>query len=124
MTRVILIGLAMLLAGCVPPERYFWGGYEDTLYRSYREPAAQATYTESLAKATVRGAETGKIAPGLYAEYGYMLMQAGRGTEAVAAFQAEKRRWPESTVLMDRMIGLTNGKSIGSVPIAAPKVGS
>jgi hypothetical protein len=44
------------------------------------------------------------VAPGLRAEYGYLLLQQGKAPEAVSAFRAEEKQWPESKVFMDHMI--------------------
>jgi hypothetical protein len=99
-----------LLAACVPPPHYQWGGYEQSLYGYYKDPAKADEYTLKLAEAVKRGEEEGHIAPGLHAEYGYMLMNSGKNTEAIAEFESEKKRWPDSTLLMDRMIRLANGQ--------------
>jgi hypothetical protein len=48
-------------------------------------------------------AEGGKMPPGVYAEYGYALVEDGRFGESVTYFQKEKETWPESAVIMDKM---------------------
>jgi len=111
MIRFSLIGAILLFASCAKPSHYEWGGYEESLYKYYKDPGAADAYTEQLAQAARQGDATGRTAPGIHAEYGYMLMTAGRRADALAEFEAEKRLWPESTVLMDRMIGLANRKS-------------
>ena len=50
------------------------------------------------------GATHAPVAPGIYAEFGYLLLQQGKASEATQAFQQEKQHWPESAVFMDRMI--------------------
>lgn len=109
MKRVVPLLALLALAGCVSPERYDWGSYEEQLYAYYKDPQKAAAYTEELAKLVAQGDADGKIAPGLHAEYGYMLATTGRPAEAVAQFEAEKRRWPESAHLMDAMIASTTG---------------
>jgi hypothetical protein len=44
------------------------------------------------------------MAPGLYAEYGFLLMRRGENTRAIKYYTKEKALWPESTVFMDSMI--------------------
>ena len=122
MIRILALAMLIPIAACVPPERYTWGGYEDALYISYRDVSKQEAYVEVLAKTVARGEADGKVAPGIHAEYGYMLLTLGRKPEAIAEFDAEKRRWPESRVLMDRMIGLANGR--GNVAPAVGKTGA
>ena len=51
--------------------------------------------------------------PGIYAEYGYLLLQQGKSNEAIDLFKREETHWPESKIFMDRMIKVT------SVPAAA-----
>ncbi len=100
----------VLLASCGQPPRYEWDRYEDSLYRYYKDPASAGEYLEVLAKATRVGDASGRTAPGVHAEYGYMLLTVGRQTEATAEFESEKRFWPESAVFMDRMIASASGR--------------
>lgn len=110
-TRHLLPLFALgVLAACAQPPHYQWGGYEPALYAYYRDPSKADAYALRLREAVKRGEEQGHVAPGLHAEYGYMLMTSGRKAEAIAQFEAEKRRWPDSTVLMDRMIRLASDK--------------
>jgi hypothetical protein len=85
---------------------YAWGSYEETLYAHYRNPQDQEKHLERL-KQIVDEAEAtggGKVPPGLYADYGMALYEAGNTKEALAYFGKEKEKWPESTVIMDKMI--------------------
>ena len=110
MMRPTAIGALLLLAGCVPQSHYVWDKYDTSLYNFYEDLATASAYTEQLALVVHDGDAAGRTAPGVHAEYGYMLLTAGNGGGAIVQFEAEKRLWPESTVLMDRMIGLANGK--------------
>ncbi|NNJ70828.1 MAG: DUF4810 domain-containing protein, partial [Kiritimatiellales bacterium] len=47
---------------------------------------------------------TKPMAPGLYAEYGFLLMRQGENGRAISYFNKEKALWPESAVFMDSMI--------------------
>jgi hypothetical protein len=98
------------MAACVQPDHYRWEAYEPGLYAYYKDPSSVDRFMEQLAEAVRRGETEGRVAPGLHAEYGYMLLAAGRTTEAVGQFELEKKRWPEATVLMDRMIGVVRNK--------------
>ncbi len=107
-SAVIAIAAA-LLVGCAHPAHYEWGGYEDSLYHYYKDPTKAADHLEVLAVAARTGDASGKTAPGVHAEYGYMLLTAGRNAEAVQEFEIGRRIWPESAVFMNRMIGLASG---------------
>lgn len=110
----------MFLAGCVTkhPDHYTWGNYDGSLYAYYKNPENSAAYMASLSK-IVAEAETSKktLAPGLYAEYGYMLLQQKKTDEAIIYFKKEKQTWPESGYFMDGMI--KNAQVAGSQKDAA-----
>lgn len=93
-----------LATGCAS-SMYGWGGYETSLYKHYKDPADQEQFARTLEKIIERGEQKGRVPPGIYAEYGYLLMVQGRAGEAVMFFEREKALWPESTHLMDVMIG-------------------
>lgn len=104
-----LIGIAaslLLLCGCATThQRYDWGNYESSLYVYYKDPASAARLVQSLQDLIATANQTGRpVAPGLYAEYGYLLMQEGKSQNAIAAFKQEEDHWPESRVFMDQMI--------------------
>src|SRR5208283_2675503 len=109
-TLVIPMAAVMFCAGfsvgCKKPDLYVWGNYEPSLYSLAKNPAAMEKYGESLRILIVKGEAKQKVPPGIYAEYGYYLIQVKKQDEALKYFQKEKERWPESTVLMDRMIKL------------------
>ncbi|RWA55067.1 hypothetical protein AU476_08245 [Cupriavidus sp. UYMSc13B] len=80
------------------------------LYTYYKTPAASEAFAEQLNK-TISTAESSgtKVAPGLYAEYGNVLLEQGKGKEAAVWFEKEKAAWPESAVLMTRMVQIASG---------------
>ena len=85
---------------------YSWGNYDDCLYTHYKNPQDHEKHLEKL-KAMVVNAESkggGRVPPGLYAEYGYALYEAGQMDEALMYFGKEKEKWPESAVVMDKMV--------------------
>ncbi|MCK5193486.1 MAG: DUF4810 domain-containing protein [Desulfobulbaceae bacterium] len=109
--RAKVITLIMFMAfgalGCVPSTKYHWGNYENSLYRYYKNPAEVEEMAEALAKIIEKGERDGKVPPGLCAEYGYLLFTTGNTGEAIAYFEKEKNIWPESSMLMDKMIATT-----------------
>jgi hypothetical protein len=110
----------IFLTACVTqhPSRYAWGDYDGSLYTYYKNPAKSTAYMEALSKVvTEAGASKKTIAPGLYAEYGYMLLQQKKTDEAIVYFNKEKQTWPESGYFMDGMI--KNARIVGSQKEAA-----
>ena len=101
----LLIGVAVLFTGCAAHTKYNWGGYDDSLYSYYKSPENEAQLEAKL-KAVIESTDSkrGAVPPGIYAEYGYLLLQKGNSDEAMRNFNLEKAHWPESSVFMDTMI--------------------
>ena len=59
---------------------------------------------EVLAEVIEEGEAKGSVPPGIYAEYGHVLLDIGKAREAIIYFEKEKNVWPESSMLMDKMI--------------------
>jgi hypothetical protein len=106
MNRPIILALGALLAlvGCKPPQTYEWGNYEGSLYGLMKDPSGLENYGHSLQKQIQDGEGTGKVPPGIYAEYGYFLTATNQSGDAIKYYEKEKQRWPESAHLMDKMI--------------------
>lgn len=103
---LLLTAVLLTVSGCAGNRMYAWGNYDETLYAHYKNPQDHEKHLEKL-KALVTEAETtggGKVPPGLYAEYGMALYEAGQTDEAVKYFGKEKEKWPESAVIMDKMV--------------------
>ena len=102
----LLISALALAAttACAPPTRYHWGNYESSLYRLMKDPTNLNKYGVALNEQITKAETLGKVPPGIYAEYGYFLVTTQKHNEAVIWFQKEKTQWPESALLMDKMI--------------------
>jgi hypothetical protein len=120
----MILGVAFGLAGCQPPQKYYWGNYSASLYAFYGDAKAEANYQKALAEITAADAKGKKIPPGLYAEYGYEELAHGNVDHAIELFEREKETWPEAGAFMDKAIATArsgkqpNGASPG--PQAAP----
>ena len=110
----------LCLASCAPPTQYKWGDYSQSMYDYSRDENQAEQYVAALKAVIKSNEEAGKrVPPGIYAEYGYMLMSVGETTEAVGFFEKEKQLWPESGKFMDTMIKYgTNGGRPGNVLLA------
>ncbi len=98
-----VLGL-VFLAGCGPQTRYTWCNYNSALYDHYKNPAQYEEFVEALKEAVMKAESAGKVPPGLYAEYGYVLYEHGNNQQAVQYFQKEADKWPESRAFMAKMI--------------------
>ena len=100
-----LIVAASCAAGCAPRTAYLWGNYDSVLYSHYANPQDTERYVERLGQIVQKAeVEKDKVPPGLYAEYGYALFEAGRLDEAITYYRKEREQWEESRVFMDKMI--------------------
>lgn len=103
-TRGAALALLVLsTAACAPKPLYYWGTYEDSLQASYvthDRAQALAALESTLAAAQQAG---GRVPPGLYAEYGFLLYQGGQHERAISFFQQEAVLYPESKPLMDKL---------------------
>ena len=112
MTKYLLLfpclGL-LLLSGCTSPYLYEWGNYDQWLYENYENPKDdEELYVDLTALITEyegrKNPAAKPMAPGLYADYGFLLMRRGENTRAIKYYNKEKTLWPEATVFMDSMI--------------------
>jgi hypothetical protein len=92
------------MTACVPQKQYYWGNYSSALYDYYTDSTQLADYRQALVVIVQEGEAERRVPPGIYAELGYLELQAGNVAEAKRYFEREKERWPESAVFMDRMI--------------------
>lgn len=115
---VLKIGIILLctgfVAGCAPKTQYTWGDYGPALYSLYSGDKDLDATALKLQKIIEKGEVKGTVPPGIYAEYGYILLSLGKSGEAITFFQKEKQLYPESTVFMDRMI------AAAKIPTAKP----
>ena len=102
---LLFIALCIVsITGCAPKTLYLWKNYDDKLYTHYKDPANNDEFIEALREVIIEGEEAGKVPPGLYAEYGFALFEKGSFPEAARYFKLESDKWPQSRVLMAKMI--------------------
>ena len=99
-----VIFLMFLMAGCAPSKSYIWNDYDKKLYEHYKNPAEYDQFVEGMKVTIESGEATGKVPPGLYAEYGFLFYERGKIGESLIYFQKEHDAWPESQLLMTKMI--------------------
>ncbi|MES2830633.1 MAG: DUF4810 domain-containing protein [Pseudomonadota bacterium] len=116
---LITVSFLLLLSGCATPAKYNWGNYDRSLYSYYKDPTKSQEHMVEILN-IIRDSEKtrGRVAPGIHAEYGYLLMQANEVDGAVTQFMLEKEKWPESAYLMDSMLKIAkNVKSNKPLPL-------
>ena len=118
MTSQLYKGTILLIFCVLPacggqPALYHWGEYEENLYLRATDTSekAQAEALRML-EATINEAEenNARLAPGVYADYGYLLFKQGRTEEALANFKKEASLYPESKYFMGSVISRIQDK--------------
>jgi len=101
---MVLISLG-LLSSCAEKPIYYWGNYESSLYRTMVKGASPSEEILSL-KSDISDARKGKLPlpPGFHAHLGYLYYSVGEMVLAQEEFRNELDLFPESKVLIDRLL--------------------
>lgn len=116
--QFVLSATFLSLAGCVsaPKTLYQWGSFQEQTYLMYSapgkvQPQDQILKLESeIEKAKGSGAA---VPPGLYAHLGLLLMNEGNLVRAGEYLELERQTYPESQVLMNRLLGKLKPNTAG-----------
>ncbi|WP_445116554.1 DUF4810 domain-containing protein [Acinetobacter sp. WZC-1] len=112
----ILFCVVLALGGCgtAPESLYGWGSFPQQTYLMYSAPG-KALPSEQIiqleSELEKSRAKSLAVPPGLYAHLGLMYLQINNAQKAGEYFQLERQVYPESTVLMDRILKKMNMKS-------------
>ncbi|WP_295850093.1 DUF4810 domain-containing protein [uncultured Xylophilus sp.] len=120
-TLIWTAAAVMLLSGCAQKSLYSWGGYDDMLYRQYKDPA-QAAEMRTKLEAHVAQLEQNKqkAPPGVYAEIGTLYLQSNNKAKSLTYYEKERDAWPESRALMTAMINNLSRSSSSTATAPAP----
>ena len=121
---MLVIGGALITSCSVSKPLYTWADYDKTSYdylKKHDEASAKSLETtyetivngkSRFKKASKNKNKKTKVAPGVYADYGYLLLKKGNTKKALEMFQLEKVTYPESSTFIDAIIKkITNDKS-------------
>ena len=102
-----LAAVLVLLAGCAAPPLYSYGQYEELIYASYAAPGkvTPEMQVEKMEQDYQKARSANKrMCPGWHAHLGRLYLQLGKMDQAQQEFLTEKAEFPESAVLMDRLL--------------------
>lgn len=106
--NVIVTGLFMSACSPQPKPLYNYGEYSQSYYNSKKELSTDSTLElqKAIEYSIQNAAESrsARVAPGMYANLGYMYLKSGKTDKAIESFNKEKAIYPESAHFMDRMI--------------------
>ena len=86
-------GIALLAMSCGSTQLYSWYDYqEDELAKTYQKIIEKQKATR------------GVVPPGIYADYGWLLLQAGKNAEGKEMLAKEIELYPESKVFVGSIL--------------------
>ena len=106
-----ILFLLFSLIGCRAYSRYNWNNYDTKMYAHYKNPAEREDFIKALKEILDDAEPAGKVPPGIYAEYGFVMYEQGNNQQAVLYFQKEADKWPESGAFMTKLIAIANNRA-------------
>ncbi len=100
-------GVALLAMSCASTGLYSWYSYQEDYYHYLKNSdkdslaALTKTYEKIIEK---QYATRGTVPPGIYADYGWMLLQSGKTNEGKAMLAKEIELYPESEVFVGSIL--------------------
>jgi len=116
----IVIGLLIIISfsGCVRHKKmYYFGNYSRTLYAHEKNKNDDSflRHQQELESVIEKSkSQNMPVPPGIYAELGYMQLKKNNIEQAVELFQAESSLYPESKLLMDKLLAQVKPKPASS----------
>jgi len=105
---ILIIGAALLLSSCnVQKPLYSWANYETTSYNYLKnsdEKSTQALIDNYKKIIEKQSGTRNMVPPGVYADYGFVLLQGGKTVEGKALLLKEIELYPESKIFIDRIL--------------------
>lgn len=108
---ICVLFLLLSLVGCVAHSRYTWSSYDTKMYKHYKNPAEREAFVQSLKEILDDAEPEGKVPPGIYAEYGFVMYEQGNIQQAILYYQKEANKWPESRAFMNKLIAIANNRT-------------
>ena len=110
-----LISLSLVGCATAPKSLYSWGEFPQQTYLSLSLPEKAMPQDQVLKlEKDVEKAKAKNLAvpPGLYAHLGLQYLNINDAPRAIQYFELERQVYPESTVLMDRLLKKMTGQSV------------
>lgn len=105
-TGLLILLLFISLFGCATQKPlYYWGDYSSSLYKYKKVPNEENLKTHKVVLVNIIEESNKmnlKVPPGVYCEYGYLLLKDGKKEEAMYNFDLEEKNYPESRQFLER----------------------
>lgn len=109
MKKLLIVSVVslLLLAGCTTPTLYSWSNYSVSSYNylKNRDEKSMAELVKTYDR--IINNQTGTrhtVPPGVYADYGFILIQSGKVAEGLQMLKMEVSLYPESAQFVNNII--------------------
>ncbi len=106
---LLIAALATLITSCTvqSPNLYTWGDYSNASYefiksRSEKDKEALIQVYDKMIKKQTGSRKT--VPPGIYADYGYLLIQNGKTDQGKKMLEMEMELYPESKIFIQKIL--------------------
>lgn len=106
-TILIILGTILLTACSVQKPLYTWSTYANSSYNYLKNSDEKSTQELIKSYKTIiekQKGSRGVVPPGIYADYGFLLLQANKTVEGKAMLLQEIALYPESKVFIERIL--------------------
>jgi len=109
MKKLILFCFVIALATSCTTQKplYSWGNYDTASYNYLKNSDEKSTKDLMASYQTIIDKQKGSrgvVPPGVYADYGFLLLQANKTKEGKAMLAKEVALYPESKIFIDRIL--------------------
>lgn len=110
-TLLLLAITLLVISGCAAKQRYEWSDYDTKLYKHYKDPAEKEEFYSAMKDTLEDAVSDGRVPPGIFAEYGFIMYEQGNSLAAIEYYQKESDKWPESRPFMAKMINIAQKRT-------------
>ncbi|WP_430812870.1 MULTISPECIES: DUF4810 domain-containing protein [unclassified Carboxylicivirga] len=109
MNKVLLaLSLIAVVASCAPSRLYYWGQYDQATYQHNKKQTEETKADlllvfEDIIENKHKGTR-GEVPPGVYADYGYMLIMDGQIGKGKEMLDKELALYPESKKIVEYIL--------------------
>ncbi len=104
---ILLLPIALLASCTATKPLYTWNKYDISSYNYLKNNDEKSTQELIKIYKAIIAKQKGSrevVPPGVYADYGFILLQLGKNDEGNAMLEKEIALYPESKIFIDRII--------------------
>ncbi len=103
--KMLFLGVVIfMLSSCASSELYYWGKYDEAVYdHHFKQTDKSEQELIKVYKDIIKNQNKGtrkKVPPGIYADYGMILIKNGDVEKGRAFLESEMKLYPESSAMI------------------------